>query len=142
MNHEFPWQEDNEGEFLILRADTGDHELRQSNTELFFFPTYQEGSHIWHEVEAKDEDVNLGLRLYKPTVDEALGDGAYESLVSDMAQRYFTQIISDTMCDYDLAAFRDKFGREPMKIDMIGKIVDLAVLHIDSEWAYYEKEWT
>jgi len=143
MSYEFPWQEDKEGEFLVLRTDSGRHVIRQTNTDIYTFPDYVEGNHIFHELYAADDEVNMGFRMFKPDLDEPLGDGTYDALVSDMTQRYFTEIISDEMSDYDRRAFISKFGHEPERVDTIGRIVDLAMLHLDSEAEYYlGHEWT
>ena len=137
----FPWQEDHEGEYLMLRADTGDHELRQTDTDIYIFPDYVDSDHIWHEVDTSREEVNLGFRMFKPDLDDNHGEGTYDALVSDMTQRYFTQIIADEMSDYDRQAFINRFGHEPEKVDLIGKVVDLAMNNFDKGWKYYSEEW-
>ena len=141
MSYNFPWQEDHEGEYLLLRTNSGRYELRQTDTDLYIFPNYIEGDHIWHEVECdNDEEVAQGFRMFKSDVD-ILGEGAYEALVDDMKQRYFTQIVADEMSEYDKQAFINKFGHEPEKADLIGRVVDLALKNFDDGWRYYSEEW-
>ena len=142
MSYNFPWHEDKDGEYLLLRTEIGLFHMRQENTDLYIFPDYIDSDHIWHEVECdNDEEVAQGFRMFKSDVD-VLGEGAYEALVDDMKQRYFTQIVADEMSEYDKQAFINKFGHEPEKADLIGRVVDLAMNNFDQAWNYYESEWS
>jgi hypothetical protein len=138
----FPWQEDEDGPYLLFRTNMGVTEIRPWNTEIYLFSDYPEANHVWHEpTECEDDDVvRHGFRLDKEDTDKAIGEGAFEAMVWTLQQHDFFTIEREKPEGLDWDAFIEKYGREPEPINRIEKVVELAMRNIDAEWEYMQGE--
>lgn len=141
---DLPWQQDNEGEYLILRSQMGIHELRQHNTHIFE-PTqekHHEIRHVYHITgEDEESDTYSGFFIFEKTlehVDMSLGD-----FIGALVCKGFNVVEFDEPEPGDILAWEKEYGRdyEPDEESVIDNIVLRAMRNWDAGIKYYIQEW-
>lgn len=138
--HQFPWQRDQQGEYLNIRSEHGLYEIRQENTLMYLFPDQPDADHIFiysHE----DEGAVYGARIWRIAFDDILGAGAFGSLYDQMFDRGFEMAPDEEPSPLDIQSWENHFQREYVKPNPIDKIVELALRNFDDAWRYYSEEW-
>lgn len=139
-HNRFPWQIDAEGEYLKIRSGEGIFELRDSTTLLYLFPDQPEADHIWIQL-YEEEEQNMGIRIWRQFVDDALGEGSFSELCDEMCDRGFEIADDEVPSPLDIQAWEEAFDKPYEVRTSVDKLVELALKNFDSAWAYYEGEW-
>lgn len=136
----FPWHEDEDGYYILLKTDMGVNEIRPDNTEIYTYTDYPEADYIWHKMYEGDDEVRHGYRIYRDHVDRAICEGAFEAMIWSMQQHDFEIIEEEEPNESDWYAFREKYDRDPVAIDRVEQVVKLAMKNLDAEWKYVQAE--
>lgn len=147
---EFPWQEDEEGDFLYLKTQQGYFELRPYDTFIFepLNVAYQGLRHVYHATEELEDSYN-GFYIWKKLF-ESYGYN-FDVFVEELKDHnYHTETFTEPD-PRDLRAYQKAHG-EPFvpsyedvwKLDLMehDKIVERAVRNLDEHWYYIEPEWS
>lgn len=135
----FPWLHDEHGDYMIFRSESGDFNLRPETTRMYLFPDQPQADHIFIFTHEQD-DMVMGARIWRETLDDALGDGAFGALCDQLFERGFDCADDEEPSELDIKAWEQSFGREYERPDPFEKIVALAIANLDAEWAYYSQE--
>ena len=136
--HNLPWYEDEEGWYIRLRTEQGVYDLRPCDTEIYTHDEpYSAVDHIFHEVYTSEEEVSMGFRVWRDTVDKVLGDGAFETLLDDMRRRNFCEITVNKPTDQDMEFWERDFGKFEVAQQTVEELGNLALKNYDAEFNYY-----
>lgn len=144
FNHEseffFPWQIDEQGEYLGFIAEEGTFYLRHHNTRMFLFPEEKDMDHIF--VVADDEQSCLWI--WRQTMEDRVGPGAFGALCDQLFEKGFNVAEAEEPSPLDIRiweqSFDMKYLKQPTKKSIIDGIVEVAMKNIDCEWKYVQDE--
>lgn len=138
---EFPWNRDEQGEYLKIRiSDDKTIELREDTTLMYLFPDQPEADHLFVYTHMED-DQYYGFRIWRQLFDDILGEGAFSSLCDELFDKGFDCADDEEPSPLDIQAWEQTFNREYIKPNPIDKIVELAMANFDDAWKYYSSEW-
>lgn len=144
---EFPWRQDREGEYLkILSDEVPVIELRPQTTSIFVFVgKWALYDHIWVEMPelGETDETVMGCRIWQRSIDNKLGDGAFDSLTDQMHEKGFYTSGDTEPSELDIQAFHNSFPGVPSPEENdIDVIVRNETKNITAALAYYLSEWT
>lgn len=133
-----PWYEDEIGHYIRIRTESGAYDLRPEDTDIYLHDEpYGQIDHLFHELYSNEDEVSMGFRVWRDTIDNVLGEGAFDMLVEDMRARNFFIIHADKPTEQDMDFWEGDFGKFEPPIESIERIGDLALKNYDAEFEYY-----
>lgn len=136
-----PWCEDEIGCYIRIRTENGAYDLRPEDTDIYLHDEpYGQVDHLFHELYSNEDEVSMGFRVWRDTIDTVLGEGAFDMLVEDMRARNFFIIHADKPTEQDMDFWEGDFGKFEPPVESIENIARIAMLNFDHEWAYFSQE--
>lgn len=136
LNYEFPWKEDDDGDYLVIRSNEVDRfEVRRQTSTIFrYMGELAMYNHVWIEMPeiGETEETVMGVRLWERSFNEKMGAGAFEALCGQMIMKGFME--SDELSELDIQAYEHTFPDS--EEDMIAR----TMANFDSEWRYVSQE--
>lgn len=136
-----PWYEDETGHYIRIRTESGAYDLRPEDTDIYLHDEpYGQIDHLFHELYSNEDEVSMGFRVWRDTLDTILGEGAFDMLVEDMRARNYFIIRADKPTEQDMDFWEGDFGKFEPPEKSIKAIAKAAMAGWDAEWAYYSQE--
>jgi len=136
-----PWYEDEIGHYIRIRTESGAYDLRPEDTDIYLHDEpYGQIDHLFHELYTSENEVSMGFRVWRDTLDTVLGEGAFDMLVEDMRARNYFVIYADKPTEQDMDFWEGDFGKFKIPEQSIEDIARIAMLNWDAEWKYYSEE--
>lgn len=135
------WKYDESGEqYFIINSGDYHIEVFEDVTTIFKHPLeHQRLDHIFVEV---TPEADQGFFIWRKLVEKALGDGSFDDITDEMADRGYAIAFMSEPEPGDIKAWEKNFGDyrpdfTPVHEDYIAKSMYL----IDMAWKYYQPEW-
>jgi hypothetical protein len=141
----FEWSRDWDGEYLPIKSDEGEFDLRaDGQTVLFVYVgKYACMSHIWRELPelGETEETIMGMRIWKRYMDEKFGEGTFDNLCEEMMDRGFAMAAEEEPSELDKQAYFKAFPQaQEEQLEMM--IERLLPTDMESAAQYYLSEWS